>query len=170
MKKVLLMANAILLSSCIGMNSNQKKDTIDHDSIAHQRLYDSIARDYKRKLPLSIIDTNGLYTAPVKVIKANLIRREYSNYRDIQLTYKNISSKTISAIKFSWFGKDAFGEPADMGSVVMNGLGFGFTDDPLKAGRTETSSWSILSRNGKKVVLAWPIEVAFKDGTNWTLK
>ena len=116
-----------------------------------------------------LLDTVGLYKAPVKVTKAVLFKKEYSSYRDIRLTYKNVSTKTIAAIKFRWMGTNAFGDPADMGTSMAEGFGSGFTDDILKPGKSETSEWGILSRDGKKVELAWPYEVAFTDGTKWEL-
>lgn len=117
----------------------------------------------------AMFDTIGLSEAPVKVISARFIKKEYSNYKDISLTYKNISDKRISAIKFKWYALDAFGEPADVGAGVSQGFGGGFDDDEMGKGLTRTSSWSIYSSRAKKVVLAWPYEVAFTDGTIWKL-
>jgi hypothetical protein len=118
----------------------------------------------------SLLDTAGLYLAPVKVLSSRLVQREYSSYKDIRLTYKNVSGKRISAIRFRWYGKTAFNDPADMGNSFQEGFGGGFDDDPLGIGKSTTSEWSILSKNAKKVVLAWPTEVAFEDGTKWELK
>lgn len=112
-------------------------------------------------------DTVGVSSAPVKVLKAWLYRREYSSYKDIAVQYKNVSGKKISAIRFRWYGLTAFNDPADMGTSMKEGFGGGFTDTPLRPGGSTTSEWSILSRNGKKVVMAWPTEVAFEDGTKW---
>nr|WP_068890373.1 hypothetical protein [Pedobacter panaciterrae] len=117
----------------------------------------------------AFFDTSGLSKSPVKVTRAILFKKEYSSYRDIRLTYKNISRKPVAGIKFRWRGINAFGDPADMGGT-QEGYGGGFTDDVLKPGKTETGEWSILSRDGKKVVLAWPIEIAFTDGSKWELK
>ncbi|KIO75248.1 hypothetical protein TH53_21800 [Pedobacter lusitanus] len=116
----------------------------------------------------SLLDTAGLYKSPIKIIKATLVKKEYSNFRDIRISYKNVSNKPISAIRFMWKGIDAFGEPADMGGAY-DGFGGGFTDDVLRPGKSETREWSILSRDGKKVQLAWPTEIAFTDGTKWKL-
>jgi len=85
------------------------------------------------------------------------------------LTYKNVSGKKIEAIRFRWYGEDAFGDPADMGGLFNDGTGGGFDDDPLRPGQTRTSSWDILSSRGKKVKKAWAYEVAFSDGTKWEL-
>ena len=113
-------------------------------------------------------DTAGLYLAPVKVLSAKFVTKEYSNYKDISLGWKNVSGKKISAIKFKWYGINAFNEPADMGGL-MEGWGSGFSDDGLRAGGTDYGTWSILSKDGKKVLIAYPYEVAFDDGTKWEL-
>jgi len=119
----------------------------------------------------ALFDTAGLHTSPVKVIKSYLYQEEYSNYKNISLTYKNKSRRKIEAIKFRWYGEDAFGEPADMGSYgITEGFGGGFTDDALGVGKVRTSSWEILSSRAKKIILAWPIEVLFTDGTKWDIR
>lgn len=113
-------------------------------------------------------DTGGLYLAPVKVLSAKFVTKEYSNYKDISLRYKNVSDKVVTAIRFKWYGENAFNEPADMGGL-REGWGGGFTDDALRPGASDYGQWSILSRDGKKVLIAYPYEVVFKDGTKWEL-
>jgi hypothetical protein len=113
-------------------------------------------------------DTAGLYLAMVKILSAKFVTKEYSNYKDIQLIYKNTGNKKISAIRFKWYGENAFNEPADMGGL-KRGWGTGFVDDGLRAGKTDSGSWNILSRDGKKILIAYPYEIAFEDGTKWSL-
>jgi len=113
-------------------------------------------------------DTAGLYLSPVKVLSAKFVSKEYSNYKDIRLSYKNVSRKKISAIRFKWYGENSFNEPADM-SGLSKGWGGGFSDDGLRPGATDYGTWNILSRDGKKVLIAYPYEVAFEDGTKWIL-
>lgn len=114
-------------------------------------------------------DTAGLYLAPVKVISSRLIKKEYSNYKDIGLTYKNVSEKQIAGIRFKWYGKNTFNEPADMGGII-EGFGSGFTETKLRPGKTTNSQWDIFSKDGKTITLAYAYEVAFEDGTLWKLK
>jgi hypothetical protein len=114
-------------------------------------------------------DTGGLYLAPIKVLSAKFIKKEYSNYKDIELQYKNVSNKVVTAIRFKWYGENAFNEPADMGGL-REGWGGGFSDDPLKPGASDYGQWGILSRDGKKVLIAYPYEVVFKDGSKWKLQ
>ncbi len=114
-------------------------------------------------------DTGGLYLAPIKVVSAKFVEKEYSNYKDVSLRYKNVSNKVVSAIKFKWYGENAFSEPADM-SGLREGWGGGFTDDALRPGKSDYGEWSVLSRDGKKILIAYPYEVVFKDGTKWELQ
>jgi len=109
-------------------------------------------------------DTTGTSTAPVKVLQAKPHRNDYSAYRDIMLQFRNVSDKDISGIKFAWRGIDAFGNPADIGT------GQGFFDLGLKAGCQVSGKFSIHSPNLKTVTRAWVTEVAFEDGSTWTLK
>lgn len=113
-------------------------------------------------------DTGGLYLAPVKVLSAKFVEEEYSNYKNVRLSFKNTSNKKISAIRFKWYGENAFNEPADMTGIV-DGWGGGFTDDGLRAGATDYATWNVYSKDGKKILIAYPYEVAFDDGTKWEL-
>lgn len=106
-------------------------------------------------------------TNPIKIISAKIIQEEYSSYKSIRLSWKNISDKKINAVKFSWKGIDAFGDPAEMGSNYIEGIGHGFSDDPLGAHKTTSGTWSIYSGNASKVTHAWAYEVVFADGTKW---
>lgn len=116
----------------------------------------------------ALFDTVGISQAPVKVLSAKLVEREYSNSKDIRLAWKNVSGKDVAAIRFKWYGLNAFGEPADMGNTsILAGFGSGFVDRSLKPGKSDSGNWSIMSKDGKKIVLAWPYEVAFEDGTKW---
>ncbi len=115
-------------------------------------------------------DTAGLYLSPIKVISARFVEKEYSNYKDVSLRYKNVSNKKVSAIRFKWYGENAFNEPADLGSLYRNGWGGGFDDEGLSVGRTTSSVWNVLSKDGRKILIAYPYEVAFADGTKWELK
>lgn len=152
------------------IRSGLNKDSIT-DIINSTNRIEYIVNDIETLYKNNLLDTAGVYKAPVKVIAARLVQREYSNYKDIRLTYKNVSNKTITAIRFSWYGLNSFNEPADMGSTLIRaGFGGGFTDGRLMPGKSNSGTWEILSKDGKKVVLAWPYEVAFEDGTKWKLE
>lgn len=170
MKKLLPLL--FLFASCDGKNvstfsSSSKTDDDIKDlknSIRAREMTDSVLKN-------AFTDTTGVWLAPIKVIKAGFVAKEYSNFKDVSITFKNVSNKRIDAIKFSWYGVDAFGEPADAGSgSIVEGMGGGFTDTPIEPGKQRTSQWSILSSRGKKITKAWPTEVVFADGTKWKLK
>lgn len=127
-----------------------------------------IAKDFVAEITSSALwDTAYSSSAPVVVISSRLVKQEYSNRRDLELRFKNVSGKTVSAIRFRWYGLNAFNEPADMGDYANVGFGAGQTDSPLRPGKTNTGEWGILSKDAKKIVRAWAYEVVFSDGTKW---
>jgi len=167
----------LILTSCNQTKTTPKTELqkkAELDSFSKAKYGESSDAHVKRMInegmKKALIDTIGLYKAPVKILSAKIVKQEYSTYRNVYLRYKNVSGKTISAIKFNWYGVNAFNEPADLGNPVAEGFGAGFTDDVLKPGRTQGSTWDVLSRDAKKLQLAWPIEVSFSDGSNWKLK
>ncbi len=155
--------------ACHQMDDTKRGSTLDSTNGISESEFKAHFIDSARKKmnqDIAFSDTASQSNCPVKVIVARPITKEYSNYKDVSLTYKNISNKTIEAIKFKWYGLNAFGEPADMG--VSDGIGSGFDDDKLRAGKTVTNQWNILSKDLKKIVKAWAYEVVFEDGTKWT--
>lgn len=162
MKKLLLIC--IAFASCQQHNSNLGSSEID--TAIKSKEIDSLSKVTVTDIVLQ--DTLTLTNAPVKIISAKPVKNGYSNYRAIQLTFKNVSDKDISGIKFKWFGVNAFNEPAQMGSVAP-GISAGFTDNLLRSGKTSTATFDISSKDLKKVVKAWVYEVAFEDGSKWKL-
>lgn len=153
---------------------SEVKKQIQLDSFSRAK-YGESADEHVKKMTDSVIakailDTFGLYKAPIKIIKANIVKEQYSSYRSVHLIYKNISNKKIIGIKFQWYGTNAFNEPADLGSTYANGFGGGFTDDELRPGKIDGGTWSVLSRDAKKIKIAWPTQVSYSDGTIWKLK
>lgn len=164
---LILFTLTFLLFSC---NSESNEDNIVDNTdefIDSLEVQEEVERKLDERLTNIHWDTVGIDKSGLIVTKARFVSDEYSNYKDIQLTYKNVSGKRIKAIKFSWYGVNAFNEPADCGSLSTLGFGGGFMDDGLGVNRTTTSTWSILSRDGDKVIKAWPTEIAFEDGTKW---
>jgi hypothetical protein len=159
-----LLISTFLLASCNSALTSSTAKTFA-DSLEIARKADSMA---KAVIKNALFDTIGVSEAPVKVLSAKLIQREYSSYKDIWMSWKNVGTKKVAAIRFRWYGTNAFGEPADMGTPsIHEGFGGGFSDSPLSPGKKDDGIWSIMSRDGKKVVMAWPYEVAFEDGTKW---
>lgn len=177
MKKIIVI---FFLGACVSCNNGMTNKVNVTDSlngepeyVIRQRLKDSLDKDLSKRIYFD--DTLGIENAPVKVLSANPVEQDYSNYKNIRLKFKNVSGKNISGIKFRWYGLNVFGDPADMGmgsasSEFGKGIGAGFTDDLLKAGSSKSSTFGISSSDLKKVIKAWPFEVAFEDGTKWVLK
>jgi len=174
-KLLFIFLSLIILTSCQEVpQQSEAEHQAELDSFSRAKYGESEAEHVKKMtdsvIASALIDTVGLYKAPVKIIRARMVKQDYSNYRNVYLSYKNVSGKTIQGIKFMWYGTNAFNEPADLGNVVAKGFGSGFTDDELKAGRSSNGTWNILSSDGKKIKLAWPTEVSFTDGTTWKIK
>ena len=113
-------------------------------------------------------DTVGIEKSVVEIISATFIKSsEYSNYKSVKISYKNVSAKDIKAIRFKWYGMNAFDQPADCGDYSNLGFGAGYMDDGLKSGKTKSGVWDISSRDGDRIVKAWPYEIVYLDGSKW---
>ncbi|MBE4949956.1 hypothetical protein [Chryseobacterium culicis] len=172
MKKYYLIAFAVLLS-CNKKDKPEsivsKSNTEDSIQLLANQVTDSVIKsmDIAEDFKGSFSNKKLLENSPVEVLSAEFIKKQYSNYKDVKITYKNISDKKIEGIKFEWYGENTFGEPADMGA--SNGKGSGFTDNPLSPGKTDYGVWNILSSDGKKIIGARAYEVVYSDGTKWNL-
>lgn len=169
MRKLLLLL--ILFTACqnrksLDDKSNSFADSLKIDIKARQMADSLINLSGKERL----LDTTGISSSPVQIISSKFIEKEYSNYKNVKLVFKNISSKKIQAIKFEWYGENAFNEPANFPGSTIEGVSGGFTDDSVNPGKTKTSTWDVLSNDGKKILAARAYEVAFSDGTKWKLK
>lgn len=157
----------LVLVSVYACKTPEQKNREHVDSLVEavkvSQMADSMGKDIMRNM---YFDTVGAATGPVAILNAKFVAKEYSSSKDIALTWKNVTGKTISAIRFRWYGENAFGEPADMGSLG-NGFGSGESDEEIRPGKTGRGTWAISSDNGKKIVKAWAYEVAFADGTKW---
>lgn len=169
----MLLAITLLLSSCDNKTSNDAKinnnDSLDLGGRSELEIRDSLKKVVDKRLMESYSEEAVTTDAPIVVTKSRFVSDEYSRYKDVSLTFKNVSGKNVTAIRFKWVGKNAFDEPAEMNSHFA-GTGGGFTDTPLKAGKTTTSVWDINSSDGKTITKAWAYEVMFADGTKWELK
>jgi hypothetical protein len=174
MKKLIYSFTIILLFSCNNLpkpKTQAEKDKEYLDSLAMDLRVQKKMDEYHDKLNSSINwDTVGVYNSGLIITKARFIEEEYSNYKSVQLSYTNKTGKLIKAIKFKWYGVNSFNEPADCGDYSEIGFGGGFDDDKLGINRSTTSTWSVLSKDGDKIVKAWAYQIAFEDGTIWKSK
>lgn len=172
MKKLLLFITTIAMLSCKSEHEKRIEETqafiddLKTQQLAEEKV-DSLLKSNRKDFYL---DTTGIKNSPVKIIKSELVPVTYTNKKNIKLVFKNTSEKPIKAIRFEWYGENAFNEPAEMGSYGTKGEGGGFTDDKLNAGKTDSAEWSIYSDDAKTIIAARPYEVAFSDGTIWKLR
>ena len=167
-----LFFSTIVLISCQGkqetplekLQREVREDSIDR--VVRKRT-DSMVKSIKTNI---YWDTANIAEAPIIVTSAKLSRGEYSSYKDVVLTFKNVSGKKVEAIRFRWYCLNAFGEPADMSGLLEPGFGAGYTEDPLRPGKSDNATWDGVSRNAKKIVKAWATEAVFDDGTKWEAK
>lgn len=165
----------LIMMILFGCNENANSKKISHAEkleIEAKRNVSSMVDSIKKQSALKVLfDTVGVSTGPIKVLSAKLYSEEYSNYRDISIRVKNVSSKQIVGVRFRWFGENIFGEPADMGGISImsgaEGFGGGFGERIINPNKTTTLEWDINSKDGKKVIKAWPTEVVFSDGSKW---
>lgn len=172
MQKIIVMLPFLLMACTKGQPETQSQELSDAEIElkATQMVDSAIAAGESEALDGQAKKAQNQAGAPVEVLKAELVDVEYSNRRNISLKFKNNSDKVVTAIRFEWFGKDAFGDPADMGNPIRSGIGGGFTDDKLRPGKTDYATWDIYSQDAKTVTAARAYEVAFEDGTKWTAK
>jgi hypothetical protein len=173
--KFLLTPVVLLLSIYSCKEPSSKSGAKNIDTAANKNLDPVTLREVKDYVPEKkrdpFFDTIGVSEAPVKILSKSLVEGEYTNYRNVRLAWKNVSSKKVAAVRFKWYGINAFNEPADMGaSGFFHGFGGGFDDDPLSPGRKNSGTWEVYSKDARKIIVAWPYEVAFADGTVWKSK
>lgn len=167
----IIITSLIFIISCDGKGPNVAKDNRKAlDSINAKLWTDSTIKKMDKDITEKIIneDTIGMYLAPVKILSSKVVKSESGSYRNVYLEFKNLTNKKIEAIKFSWYGLNAFGEAASMG--IVDGYGGGFTDRGLAANGSDSGEWEVLSRDLKKIKIAWIKEVVFEDGTKWQNK
>lgn len=166
MKKLIFLILVLIFFFGCDKKSRTKSEQAELD-----RKIDSIVdQTMKSTIEGSILDSTGMETSPIIVLKSKIVEKEYSNYRDLYLKYKNISNKTIEGIKFEWYGVDVFGKPADMDNSYISGRGGGFSDEKINPNQSNDGTYSILSRDAKKIKMIRAYEVVFSDGTFWKLE
>ena len=106
---------------------------------------------------------------PIKIIKATLHKNNYSDHKDIKLTFKNIGKKNIKAIKFEWFCVNSFDEPANGRFFYGEGR---FTENSihlLNSNQSKTEFWEDFSTDADKIIEIRAYYITYTDGTKWEL-
>ncbi|MEN2486918.1 hypothetical protein AAYQ05_03875 [Flavobacterium sp. B11] len=107
--------------------------------------------------------------SPIKITKATLLNNDYSQHKDISITFKNLGKKNIKAIKFEWFCINSFDEPANGKYFYGEGR---FTENStylLKANQSRTEFWEDFSTDANKIIKIRAYYIVFTDGTKWKL-
>ena len=164
MKFIFCLTITTMLISC-GVTLKSKGPNEFLDSFKESNHLDSLVKG--RMISIQLDDTIYAADAPILILSAVAIG--YSDDKKVKVVYKNISSKTITGIKLRWFGHNAFNDPADFGETYP-GVGGGLSTNEIQSGKTDSGTWIISSKDLKKIIKAWPKEVAFADGTNWKVK
>lgn len=117
----------------------------------------------------SFLNTAGCNESPVKIISSKLLKNQYSDHKDIELIYKNISKKKIGAIRFEWYCENAFNKPANGKFFFIKGKCEGYTNLAINTKQTRSQIWESFSTDAKTIISARAYFVAFSDGTTWKL-
>lgn len=106
MKEILTFVILLGFFSCGVKEPKKLEDYSPEEQIEIRKISDSYIDKAKER---NAMDSTGQSNSPIKILKSRLIpHSEYSNYKDIELTYKNMSEKKIVGIKFHWYCKNVF--------------------------------------------------------------
>lgn len=166
----------IVIIALVSCNSKKEKDIKEQQPAKPLSKWVEILKDTAgNSSGMFVIDTAHFDTANINSSPIRILSKEtgtQKNYvgveeKTIRISYQNISSKTIEAIKLRWYCEDAFGEPALLYNDREFTIGDGRNNDQLKPGTSGTIEWEGMSVDLHKVISAWAYEVAFSDGTTW---
>jgi len=107
--------------------------------------------------------------SPIKIKEARLLKNQYSDHKDIKITFKNLGKKDIKAIKFEWFCVNSFEKPASGRFFFAEGR---FTENItylIKSGRSKTEIWEDFSTDANKIIKIRAYYIVYTDGTKWGL-
>lgn len=120
-------------------------------------------------------DTTHISESPIEILSidtshTNIIFSDIKDDDVLIIHFKNISNKTIEGVKMRWYCEDAFRDPCFLSPSYGIGfeIGEGQSDDHILPGKTGKVKWvGFFSK--MNVVKAWPYQVAFSDGSTWSV-
>lgn len=115
-------------------------------------------------------DTIVSKKSPIKIISCRIQKSQYSEHKDIHITYKNVSGKTIQAIKFEWNCRNAFDKPSNGKYFFEKGRSEGNCTKPLKPGASNSKVWEDFSTDAVSITSSRAYYVVFTDGKKWKLQ
>lgn len=165
MNKILLCYISLLTISCAQKSKNDSlinsQNKIKEELIASQ-ITDSSS--------FSSSDTIFSEESPIKIISAKILKNAYSDHKDIKITYKNKSNKTIQAINFEWNSTNSFEKPSSGKYFYIKGHCTGYSTSLIRPKQISSKIWEDFSTDAIKIVSSNAYLVVFTDGTIWKLK
>lgn len=158
----------LILFAAISCNRANIKESATHKqtfSLAEEKIQEPISDTLKQ----NFLNTTNIQNSPVKIISSKLLKNQYSEHKDIELIYKNVSKKKITAIRFEWYCENAFNKPANGKFFFVKGKAEGYTNKALKTKESRSEIWEDFSTDAKTIISARAYFVSFSDGTNWKL-
>jgi len=166
MKKIIISSIILILISC---HKTTKKENIEKVK-THSHIEQKIGEKIKDSIRQHFLDTINIQNSPVKIISSKLLKNAYSDHKDIQIIFKNISKKDVKAIKFEWYCENAFDKPASGKSFFIKGKSTGESTTFLKKQQTRSKIWEDFSTDANTILSARAYEVTFSNGTKWKLE
>ncbi|MET0944692.1 MAG: hypothetical protein ABWY22_04755, partial [Flavobacterium sp.] len=105
----------VLATSCITKNKKDQfsmKKKINSYQVTKQVDIQNDLSSPSDSIKQSFLNTIDCKESPIKIISSKLLKNQYSDHKDIELTYMNVSKKKIGAIRFEWYCENAFNKPA----------------------------------------------------------
>lgn len=168
MKTKILTLIILILVSCT--NQNKTSNLAIHNKASYKQIEPQNILTPSDSLKKSFTETLNTDESPVQIISSKLSDTQYSDHKDIKLTYKNVSKKSIKAIKFEWYCENALEKPASGRFFFVKGKSEGYSDILLKPKETRSQIWEDFSTDANKIIKARVHFVMFSNGTNWELK
>jgi hypothetical protein len=95
-----------------------------------------------------------------------LLKNDAIGGKDAQISSTNVGTKTIVAYRVRLAMWNSFGERV---SYLLNDTFRGFAERNIEPGQTNTATWSLYWATGVSRIVAWVYEVAYEDGSTWSL-
>lgn len=172
MKIKILLLIILISTSCI--NKSKTNHLAIHNEISYKQTEKKDKPEekltYTDSIKKSFLDTLNTKESPILIISSKLSKTQYSDHKDIRLTYKNLTKKSIKAIKFEWYCENAFEKPASGRNFFIKGKSEGTSSHLLKPKETRSQAWEDFSTDANKIIKARVYFVMFSNGTKWELK
>lgn len=168
MKIKILPLIILILVSC--SKKNKTNHLAIHSEVSYKQIEQQDILTPEDSIKKDFIDALNTAESPVQIISSKLSNTQYSDHKDIQLIYKNVSTKKIKAIKFEWYCENAFEKPASGRNFFIQGKCEGISNILLKPKETRSQVWEDFSTDADRIIKARVYFVMFSNGTKWELK